>query len=67
MLRCAKRPSVPLLVVDGREHVRVRPQVAHLEEDAVGAAHAHEEVVHERDASGGVRAWRADPIHGRAV
>ena len=53
-----------VLVVDGREDVGVRPQVAHLEEHAVGAAHAHEEVVHERDALWGFRAWQAGPVHG---
>ena len=67
MLRCAKRPSVPRLVVDRREHVRLRPEVAHLEEDAVRAAHAHEEVVHQRDALRGIPAWRADAIHRGAV
>ena len=46
MLRWAKQPLCAVLVVDRREHVRVRPEVAHLEEDAVRAAHAHEEVVH---------------------
>ena len=60
-------PLGAVLVVDRREHVGVRPQVADLEEDAVGAAHAHEEVVHERDAPRGIRSWQADPVHGRAV
>ena len=38
-VRWAKRPSVPALVVDRREEVRVREQVAQREEHALGPAH----------------------------
>ena len=52
-----------LLVVDGREHVRLRPEVAHLQEHAVRAAHADQEVVNQ------CRAWLGPPCrpnaHGR--
>ena len=40
----------PVLVVDGGEHVRVRPGVADRGEDALRAAQVEQEVVHESDA-----------------
>ena len=54
------------LVVDGREHVGLRPEVAHLQEHAVRAPHADQEVVDQ------CRAWLGPPCrpsnaHGRAV
>ncbi len=39
----------PLLVVDRREEVRLREEVAESEEDALCPAHVHEEVVHQGD------------------
>ena len=39
----------PLLVVDRGEQVGLREQVAEGEEDALGPAHVHEEVVHQGD------------------
>ena len=38
-----------LLVVDRGVDVGVRPDVAHGEEDALGAAQVQQEIVHERD------------------
>ena len=51
----------PLLVVDGREDVRLRVEVAQRGEDALGAPHVDEEVVDERDTSlhGGASLWHA--------
>jgi hypothetical protein len=39
-----------VLVVDGGEHVGLRPHAADSLEHALGAAHVEQEVVHERDA-----------------
>ena len=39
-----------LLVVDGREHVGLRPELAHRQEDALRAAQVEQEIVNERDA-----------------
>ena len=39
----------PVLVVDGREEVGLREQVAQGEEDALRPAHVDEEVVHQGD------------------
>ena len=43
----ANRPSVPSLVVDGREDVGVGPHPAQLEERALGAPQVQQEVVHQ--------------------
>ena len=54
------------LVVDRREHVGLRPEVAHLEEHAVRAPHAHEEVVDQCRAQLGPPC-RPTKAHGAAV
>ena len=55
-----------LLVVDGREDVGVRPQVADLQEDAVRAADAHQEVVDQGGLSCPLLRTHPRGVYGRA-
>src|SRR5262249_13448746 len=54
--RSARReaPLGAALVVDGGEHVGLRPGVADRREDPLGAAQVEQEVVNERDAHRGI-------------
>ena len=60
MRRPAKRPLRARLVVDRGEDIGVRPQLADLEKHPVGAAEAHEKIVHKGDPAlrSIIRSWR---------
>ncbi len=64
-VRCEETALGPSLVVDGRVDVGLRPDLAQLQEDALGSAHVEQEVVHQRDACPGSGVGRTP--HARSL